>query len=188
MLNNGILSKHDATLTHNQGVHMDMQRYKALRDRYLAGVYRSIRAMGYPAIDAMHFARIDLRWDELGGVVNEDSDDDACLRLRYEPEHESYWDVYGRDGASEKDQKEIGRLIERDGLWWCVAEARATPDDPWEEADSLGMIVGVNPELDGYGWALKGAAIEKLAQLRDEKATELAEQIGQTATYAGVAP
>lgn len=166
----------DATLTHNRGVHMDMKRY-------LAGVYRSIRAMGYPANDAIQFARIELRWDELGGVVNEDSDDDACLRLRFEPEHESYEDVYGKFD-SEKEKRIINAMIDRDGMWWCVAEARATPDDPWEQADSLGMIIGINPELDGYGWMLKDAAIEKLAQLRDDKATELAEQIGRAATYA----
>lgn len=162
---------------------MDMQRYVALRNRDLAGVYRSIRAMGYPASDAMHFARIDLRWDAEDGVINDDSAD-SVVRLRFEPEHDSYWDVYGRDGVSEKDQKEISRLIERDGLWSCVAEARASDDDSWEQADSIGMLLGIDGDVSGYGWDLRDSALRLLGRLRDEKATELAEQIGQAATYA----
>lgn len=163
---------------------MDMQRYKALRNRDLAGVYRSIRAMGYPAHDAIRFARIDLQWDAEDGVTNDDSAD-SVVRLRFEPEHESYWDIYGCDGVSKKDQKEIDRLIERDGLWWCVAEARASEDDSWEQADSIGMLLGIDDDVSGYGWDLRDSALRLLGRLRDEKAAELAEQIGQTATYAG---
>lgn len=102
------------------------------------------------------------------------------IRIRLEPEHESYWDVYGKEGMTEHAIRSIEQLLEREGLWWACSEARASKKDPWVQADSIGMLIGQNDYLDGYEFGLLEAALEKLDGLFQEQADEVA----QRATYA----
>ncbi len=104
----------------------------------------------------------------------------GLIRIRLEPEHESYWDVYGEEGMTKKDIRLTNQLIEREGLWWACSEARASKKDPWVQADSIGMLIGQDPDLDGYAFGLLEAALEKLDGLFQEDADEMS----QMATYA----
>lgn len=105
----------------------------------------------------------------------------GLIRIRVESEQESYWDVYGTDGYTAKDIRCTNQLIEREGLWWACSEVRLTKKHAWEQADSIGMLIGTD-DLAVYEPDLLGAALEKLDELFQEDADEMAGR----ATYAGV--
>src|SRR5687767_13706853 len=72
---------------------------------------------------ALDNARTLLEWDALEA--------DGLVRLRAEPECESYFDIFGapayvnihgRRVSAEQARAEIVEQIERDGCWWVVAE------------------------------------------------------------------
>lgn len=85
---------------------------------------------------ALDHARILAAWRE--------AEDAGHVRLRSEPEHECYFDVYG-EPDDERERERISDLIDRLGCYWVVAEY-LTEDDEWEQADSIGMCIYKDPE------------------------------------------
>jgi hypothetical protein len=83
-----------------------------------------------------------------------DAEDGGKVRLRAEPEQESYFDVYGEpEGytgihgkrvSAEDAHKELAEILDRDGAWVVIAEYRIG-DDEWEHADSVGMCSYADP-------------------------------------------
>lgn len=106
--------------------------------------------------------------------------DRELVRLRIEPEFENYWDVYGKDGETEKNIRYINDLIERNGLWWACTEARLTKKHPWHHGGSVGMLIGIGDDLSFYEPSLWQEALDVLDRLFQEDADEIATR----ATYA----
>lgn len=82
---------------------------------------------------------------------------DGLVRMRCEPEEESYFDVYGkpelewRNGhtlSREETDKNLEALLELDGVWWTVAEWFDGYE--WQQADSCGMHAGYKNPLDPF--------------------------------------
>lgn len=71
----------------------------------------------------------------------EQAEDAGLVRLRFEPEEENYFDVYGEPDDPE-ERAETVRLIETHGVWWVVAEYLSQDDGSWRQADSIGMLFG----------------------------------------------
>lgn len=92
---------------------------------------------------AMRQARILAHWREAEA---------ACLvRLRCEPEQESYFDVFGKPDT-EKERKQMEATLERLGCWYIVAEVNDGSEaegDDWRIVDAIGMCVYDNP-LDPF--------------------------------------
>lgn len=114
--------------------------------------YIRARQSGYPASQALRVAKTLERWDDLEAA--------GLVRLRAEPEYENYFDVYGepegytdihgRYHSPEQERQEIVDQIERDGCWCIFADYRASEDDEWEWADSIGMNVGYPDPLSPF--------------------------------------
>ena len=116
-----------------------------------------------------------------------DQDDDALVRLAWEPEFEchdaSYVDSWPMsDAKKERQKKEIFAMIERDGLWILCAQWRPDTDSEWETVDSIGDMVG--DDYSGYEPELMQAALDALDAYHTEEASELADR----PTFAGVSP
>jgi hypothetical protein len=95
----------------------------------------------------------------MGGIVGEDAsscldsartlaqftelETDGQVRLRMEPEQESYFSVYGYSERG-RDDEETQRLIESQGVWFVVAEYQDHAGR-WLRADSVGMCIYDNP-------------------------------------------
>ena len=132
--------------------------------------YKRLRHAGYTARDAIRAARIVKRFEDLEGG--------GRVRLRLEPEVESYFDVYGepegytdihgRRHSAEEEHQEICGMIDLHGLWFVVAEVRCPCCGAWEWADSIGMCIYRDP-LDfcenAYVPDLMAAAIGKAEEL-----------------------
>lgn len=87
------------------------------------------------AVCALHSARTLIEWKkaEAAGLV----------RLQIEPEEESYFRYGVPDDWHEV--KKIERLVEAWGLWIVNTEFRATLNDNWQHADSVGMCLFKKP-------------------------------------------
>jgi hypothetical protein len=128
--------------------------------------YTQFRKAGYLPIQALRASKTLLAWEELEAQ--------ELVRLRADPEEENYFDVYGEpdgyvDGngrrvSAEQERKELEREIELNGCWFVRSEYRATPDDEWERADSIGMLTGyrdpLSPFQNNYVIDLMRAAID----------------------------
>lgn len=87
------------------------------------------------------------------------------VRLRAEPEMESYADVYGRE-----EYERSKEFIERNGCY-CVVSEYLAPDGKWTHADSIGMCVyedPCDPFENIYVPDLMGAALKQLDAAWDE--------------------
>jgi hypothetical protein len=100
------------------------------------GYFRKIRAIGYDAVSAWHDAKVLETWDEL--------ESKGQVRLKQDPEQESYWDVYGKPD-SEKERRAINDLIERWGCWYVFCEYQCRCCGSWKHGDGVGMIIEPNP-------------------------------------------
>lgn len=99
------------------------------------------------------------------------AESDGRVRIRYEGEQESYFDVYG-EPDTEKERKAILAELERHGCWFVVTEFLA-PYGEWEHADSIGMCVYSNPTdpfENCYVPDLMSSALEKLENAWEEAA------------------
>jgi hypothetical protein len=111
-------------------------------------MYTSLRNTGHNAKDALYIAKTVNRWQQF--------ESDGLVRLRAEPEQESYISVYGKPDAyvthqgkrvsEEQAYKELCELLERDGCWYCLSEY--WDGEQWQHADSVGMNTGYNNPLD----------------------------------------
>lgn len=133
--------------------------------------YLEFRQKGWMAQEALSAARTMLKVQPFL--------DRGLVRLRLEPEEDNYWDVYGKEGETEKNIRYINDLIERNGLWWACTEARLTKRHPWEHGGSVGMLIGT-ADLDIYEPSLWQEALDVLDGLFQEEADEMA----QRGTYA----
>lgn len=143
---------------------------------YVLAEYKRLRNQGWLAQYALRAARVNDAWS--------DAENERLVRIRCEPETDMYEfpDYEGlRPSERKRYEKEDRETVDREGVWWYVAEYRVTEDSPWEQADSIGMVVG---ELDDgdYGIELKESALSALDLARQDEANKLVER----ATYAGV--
>jgi hypothetical protein len=70
---------------------------------------------------------------------------DGLVRLRAEPETESYFSVFGEPDSAQERQQMLD-TIENLGYWCVISEFYA--DGSWHHADSVGMCVGYSDVLD----------------------------------------
>ena len=113
-------------------------------------VYQSLRQAGYNASHAHSAAKTIAEYAALEQA--------GLVRLRAEPEQENYFDVYGepegytdingRWHTPEQERQEIADSIDRNGLWFIVAEWRDNEESEWQHADSIGMNAGYSDPLD----------------------------------------
>lgn len=125
---------------------------------YCRREYTRLRAKGWPASEALRAARVRDVFTDLEAA--------DLVRLRFESETEPY-DMSFIDTWSdmrlcdrERTKADLIERIDRHGLYYVVAEARATEDDRWEECDSIGGIVGDDFEDSGYDTDLRQSAID----------------------------
>lgn len=107
--------------------------------------YQTARDHGYKPQQALRLVRLLRRWNECSDLV----------RLRCEPEQESYFGTfgepegyvnqYGRKVSAAEEKEELLRYLERDGCWIVFSEFRADEDSEWEIADSIGMCIYADP-------------------------------------------
>lgn len=105
-------------------------------------LYHRFRPVTHTAKEALANAKTVARFHEL--------ESDGLVRLRCEPEHENYFDVYGEPEAyvgangrrvsAKQALKELEDLLERDGVWWMTSEW--FDGEEWQHADSIGMLSG----------------------------------------------
>lgn len=115
-----------------------------------------------PASHAIRSARTALDYGRL--------EDKGLVRIVAHPEQEShdisYVDTWGlSDEKTEREKKKIWDLIDREGLYFYTAEFRKSPKHIWEQADSIGDVIG---DLDptGYGTDLRASAVEQYRKTR----------------------
>lgn len=137
----------------------------------LQQIYGTFRKAGFLASQALHSAKAVIDWEPL--------EDAGLVRLRAEPEQESYFDVYGElegyEGANgrrvsaEQERKELIDTIDRDGCWCIVAEY--FDGQKWRHADSIGMCTGyknpLSPVENAYVSDLMRSTISQIPQPGD---------------------
>lgn len=142
----------------------------------ISQLYRRFRLRGESAALALNSAKIVARFSELESL--------GLVRLLTVDESEGYFDVYGRMCVSTKEDKQIERLIERDGCVCCISEyldGQACDGSPhWEHADSIGMCIyrtPLSPIENCYITELMDGAIEQAERLlaRSELSETLAD-------------
>jgi len=108
----------------------------------------------------------------------------GLVRMRCEPETENYFDVYGepepRRGQTQKQANaELEAILERDGVWWTVAEW--FDGEEWKQADSCGMHAGysdpLSPFENCYVIQEMQSAIDALREHQAETEAESAESM-----------
>lgn len=116
--------------------------------------YSRLRRAGYSAADALRSAKI---------IAAFRKEEGERVRLRVEPEPESYFSFYGepegytdqhgRYHSPEDERREISDRIDRLGLWHVVSEYRCSGCGAWEFADSVGMLEGhERPDDPAENW------------------------------------
>lgn len=96
----------------------------------------------------------------------------GLVRLRFVPEEESYFDVYGEPDTKE-ERDETCRMIDLHGLYSVIGEVKrdAGPECPtchrsdregWEVVDSCGMIFGndLEPSEGSYVLDIMSACVK----------------------------
>ena len=96
--------------------------------------------VGHRAAHALSEARTRLLWEQ--------AEEASLVRLRLEPEEESYFDVYG-EPDSKRERDAIIREIELNGCWYMLGEYRL-PDGSWEHGNSIGMITGYDDPSENW--------------------------------------
>lgn len=151
-----------------------LKLYKQCRER------KPFMLVGHDAQCSLDAARTILAFRE--------AESKGLVRMRAEPERESYWDVYGKpegytnaqghEVSTEDERKETEDLLERLGCWWTVSEW--FDGDEWQHADSCGMHTGYENPLDPfencYVVQEMQAALDALAKHQDGEAFENSER------------
>lgn len=86
------------------------------------------------AVCALRDARTVAEFEEL--------ESQGLVRIKAEPEQESYFDVYG-EPDNEKERKATEDYLERWGCWAVFSEY--FDGDDWQHADCIGMCVYADP-------------------------------------------
>jgi hypothetical protein len=135
--------------------------------------FLKFRAAGFRSLEAFRSAKTCLTFRRLESA--------GLVRLRAEPERENYFSVYGEpegyDGANgrrvsaEQEREEICRTLDRDGLWYCMAEW--FDGEEWQHADSVGMCMGyrdpLSPLENCYVPDLMASAVDKAEAMLSER-------------------
>lgn len=140
-----------------------------------ATLYRQFRAAGYPSLESWESAKIAEEF-YLHSKEDESPDEVGAVRLRVEPEYESYFDVYGepwgftdisgRYISAEEARHQIEESIQLNGLYCVISDV--WNGDEWEPVDSIGMCVCSDPESPIENWYipdLMRAALERREEL-----------------------
>ncbi len=88
-----------------------------------------------------------------------EAESDGLVRMRCEPEQESYFSVFGdaeiedasRNGhpiSKDEARKQLVEILERHGVWWTCSEW--FDGEEWHHADSCGMHTGYGRPLDPF--------------------------------------
>lgn len=106
--------------------------------------------VGHDARCSLNAARTILRFRELESA--------GRVRMRAEPEAESYFSVYGEpegyvnaqghEVSAETEREEMCAILDRDGVWCSISEWFDGED--WQLADSCGMHTGYKNPLDPF--------------------------------------
>ena len=132
---------------------------------YLKTVYLYLRKLGWKAGDAFQCYKAKTLFS---GLENPDEDAEiGSVRIKWEQENESYFDVYG-EPETEEERESIVHAIETYGCWVVCSQVRKISG--WETVDSVGMIVGEPDTFDGnpYLLDLMRAAIRASANCEEE--------------------
>lgn len=135
--------------------------------------FLKFRAAGFRSLEAFRAAKTCLAFLRLESA--------GLVRLRAEAEEENYFSVYGepegyeglngRRVSAEQERGEICRTLDRDGLWYCVAEFHDGTD--WQVADSIGMCMGyrdpLSPLENCYVLDLMASAVDKSEEIIAER-------------------
>ena len=144
--------------------------------------HKPFMLVGHDAECSLRFAKTLHRFRELERL--------GVVRMRAEPEQESYLSVYGDDELRhaernghpipyDQTRKELIALLDSKGVWFTVSEWRPDTDSAWEHADSCGMHTGYDNPLDPFencyiAQAMQAAieAYEDHANMTQREATE----------------
>lgn len=109
--------------------------------------YAKFRHAGYPAQQALRYAKTLRTWEQ--------ADYKGLVKIEAKAEYENYFDVYGepngytdqhgRYHSAEDERKEIEQEIEQKGCWYVVTYYRMDEGDEWQQADSIGMCIYNDP-------------------------------------------
>lgn len=116
-------------------------------NKKLAPIYKQFRVAGNNAAVSLRSAKTVLAFRKL--------ESEGLVRMRVEPETESYLDSYGepeeyiaQDGrhvSAKEALEELLHTLETYGCWWTCSEVLV--DGTWEHADSCGMHTGYKNPL-----------------------------------------
>lgn len=135
--------------------------------------YNEARQAGYPATHALIVAKALIEWEKAESA--------GMVRLRAEPEQESYLssfgepeayvDNHGRRVSEEKAKEELIEMLDSRGCWWVVAEW--FDGVKWHHADSIGMCAGYHDPLNWReNWYVPGlmrSALERVSERLEER-------------------
>ena len=138
--------------------------------------YHKARRAGCTASEALRRARTTVRFADLHfrGLVRLHAEQDCDM---YDDSYIETWPRMSKEAIA-REKKSLWRLIEREGVWTYFGQWRASEDDDFESADSIGEIIGT--DLSDYCYDLMQSAIDALDAHWAEEAAKLSER----ATYA----
>ena len=129
--------------------------------------YRRLRRFGWKPAQAWRAAETMVQFER--------AEDAGLVRLLVEPEHESYFDVYGEpDGyvdqygrrhSAEDERREIIELIESEGCWYVASEVLCPCCHQWTIVEGVGMIIAdlpQDPARNVYAPELMRSALDEL--------------------------
>lgn len=128
--------------------------------------------VGRHAEMALHAARTLIRFRQLEATGH--------VRLRVEPEEESYFDAMGVPD-DEREAQRMEKILNDSGCWFTCTEFRLDVDkDEWEHADSCGMHVGYadpgDPFENCYVIGEMSEALDKLDATLEKEDREACEE------------
>lgn len=96
----------------------------------------------------------------------------GLVRIKAEPEMESYFDVFG-EPEDAKGREQIIATIERLGCWWVCVEYFSPESEEWEHASSIGMCIYADPTDPFENCYVAGMMSEAIEKLSAETAQEV---------------
>lgn len=135
-------------------------------------LYRKLRMQGWHASMALHCAKAQEAFDDLG---------EECVRIRVEPDECADMDSLKGDcfnprvnpdvprGRLEREEKAFEEKVEREGVWGFIAEYFDPRTETWEHADSCWGFVGDRDAWDaGYAYDGMRAAVDAYQKAKHE--------------------
>ncbi len=117
------------------------QRFPRL-SRNARSLYFRFRSSGESALWSLRHARAMETFQRL--------EDRGRARIIAQPEEENYFDVFGRENISAREDAEIARQIEVGGCWVTIAQVKCSSCGAWQTVNSCGMHVGYDDVLSPF--------------------------------------